>query len=97
MAIQLARVTRDTPDLLSLQNSYHGSLGTAMGACGIHHCKHALPETSFIHHLPAPIYDKADEASIDKLVEDARRTIESSTSNKVAGFIFEVSERTSEM
>lgn len=87
MAIQIARVVTNRLDLFSLQNSYHGSLGTAMGACGIHHCKHALPETQHLHHLPAPIYDNVDR--IDTLLMDARRHIESSTPNTIAGFLFE--------
>ena len=87
MAIQMARVTTGSLDLFSLRNAYHGSLGTAMGACGIHHCKHQLPETQHLHHLPAPIYK--DKNNVDSLLQQARDAIESSTPNKMAGFLFE--------
>jgi alanine-glyoxylate transaminase/(R)-3-amino-2-methylpropionate-pyruvate transaminase len=87
MAIQMSRVTTGALDLFSLRNSYHGSLGTAMGACGIHHCKHALPETQHLHHLPAPINE--DKHNIDEMIRQAELTIESSTPNRMAGFLFE--------
>ena len=87
MAIQMARVTTGALDLFSLRNSYHGSLGTAMGACGIHHCKHPLPETQHLHHLPAPINE--DKFNIDEMIRQAELTIESSTPNTMAGFLFE--------
>jgi alanine-glyoxylate transaminase/(R)-3-amino-2-methylpropionate-pyruvate transaminase len=87
MAIQMSRVVTGQLDLFSLRNSYHGSLGTAMGACGIHHCKHALPETQHLHHLPAPI--NRDRDNIDELIRQAEMTIESSTPNALAGFLFE--------
>ena len=87
MAIQMARVTTGSLDLFSLRNSYHGSLGTAMGACGIHHCKHQLPETQHFHHLPAPIYEKKFQA--DELLSQAQEAVESSTPNRMAGFLFE--------
>jgi len=83
----MARVTTGNLDLFSVRNSYHGSLGTAMGACGIHHCKHALPETQHMHHLAAPIYE--DKGKSEELLRQARLTIESSTENCMAGFLFE--------
>lgn len=87
MAIQMARVTTGSLDMFSLRNAYHGSLGTAMGACGIHHCKHQLPETQHMHHLPAPIYE--DKKNVDYLLKQAQDAIESSTPNTMAGFLFE--------
>lgn len=87
MAIQLARVASGNLDILSMQNSYHGSMGVAMGASGINQCKHSLPETQHFLHIPAPINENIDK--IDELIKSAENMIESSTSNKIAGFIFE--------
>lgn len=88
IALQMARVSTGIMPVLSLSNSYHGSHGTAMGVSGVKACRHDLPETHAIHHLQAPIYEFKDD--IDKLISMAETTINSATTGKICGFIFEV-------
>jgi len=87
IALQLARVASGNIPMLSLTNSYHGSYGTAMGVSGGSSCRHDLPECGQISFLQAPIYKW--KSRTDDLIEMAETTIRSSTSGKVAGFIFE--------
>ena len=87
LALQLSRVGTGNMPVLSLTNSYHGSYGTAMGASGGSACRHDLPECGSIFHLQSPIYQHKE--NVDGLVEQAETVINSSTSGKVAAFIFE--------
>ena len=87
LALQMSRVSTGNIPILSLTNSYHGSYGTAMGVTGGKGCRHNLPETGGIYHLQAPIYEH--KHNIDQLVSMAETTINSSTSGKIGGFIFE--------
>ena len=91
IALQIARGASGNTQLLSMENSYHGSYGTAMAVSGITSCKHDFPETGLIHHVPAPITKSTPEEYINPSTafECAKRTINSSTSGKIAGFIFE--------
>jgi alanine-glyoxylate transaminase/(R)-3-amino-2-methylpropionate-pyruvate transaminase len=87
IAVQMARVSTGNNNILSMSNSYHGSYGTAMGVTGVKACKHELPETSNIHFLQAPIYEHKNQ--VDNLVSMADTLINSATTGKIAGFIFE--------
>lgn len=87
IAVQIARVTTNNNNILSLSNSYHGSYGTAMGVTGSKACRHDLPETQSIHFLQAPIYEHKHQ--VDNLVSMADTLINSSTAGKIGGFIFE--------
>jgi len=55
MAVHMARVHTGSNTMLSLENSYHGAVGVAMGLSGTYNCKQMLPEVNNIIHLPAPI------------------------------------------
>lgn len=87
LAITMARVVTGTPGFLSLENSYHGSYGVAMAASGTHKCKHDLPETGHMFHVPMPNQQKT--ATTYNEVDIAEKIINSSTSGKIAGWIYE--------
>lgn len=54
LAFLLARSYTKNHEILALRNAYHGLVGSAMGATGLHTCKHpAVPQTSHgIIHIP---------------------------------------------
>ena len=88
LSLQVARTASGHIPVLSMQNSYHGSYGTAMAATGGEACKHNFPEAGGIFHVPAPIYDSKND--IDRLVREAENAILSSTDGKISCWIFEV-------
>jgi len=97
LAILMARSYTQSNDILSLRNSYHGLHGPAMGATGLHVCKHTPQLDGNIKHVMNPdMYrgplaqkkiSKNDQIQI--YADDVKNTITYETPGSIAGFIFE--------
>lgn len=69
VALQLSRVYTGQDHVVGLRNSYHGSYGIAMAASGTEACRHDLNETKPFTHLEAPLYEKAQPAAVQELLD----------------------------
>ena len=96
LALLMSRMYTGNWDLLSLQNSYHGLQGPAMGATGMSVCKQQLPHQFGINHVPHPVSTGlfsdttlSNEEQIRLYLKAFEETINYQTPGSIAGFIFE--------
>ena len=90
LATLLARVTTGSTDLISLQNSFHGTHFGAATLSGLDSCHQPAIAAPGILHVPAPDpYRGIHGEAIDPYLADLDATISSSTDGWVAGLVYE--------
>ena len=90
LALVMAQSFTGNIDMLALRNAYHGATIGAQSLTGISGFRHPIPLLGGIHHMPNPapfsgVLGDDTQASLDEIA----RTIQFSTSGKLAGFIVE--------
>lgn len=90
VAIMMARLYTGNIEMLALRNCYHGVQGTAMAATGMKIFRQPVVLDAGIHHVinPHP-YRGIFGDTVDEYIEEIDRTIISSSSGNIAGFIVE--------
>jgi alanine-glyoxylate transaminase/(R)-3-amino-2-methylpropionate-pyruvate transaminase len=90
VAVMMARLYTGNIATIALRTGYHGVQGAAMSVTGIHSFRQAVPLDPGVLHVANPHpYRGAFGSSAEAYLDEIDRTIESSTSGKVAGFIVE--------
>ncbi|MBI2720220.1 MAG: aspartate aminotransferase family protein [Rhizobiales bacterium] len=90
LALVMAQMFTGNIDMLALRNAYHGATIGAQSLTGISGFRHDIPLLGGIHHManPDPYRGVFGEDTAAYLAE-IDRTIQYSTSGKLAGFIVE--------
>ena len=90
LALVLAQAYTGNIDMLAFRNAYHGATIGAQSLTGISGFRHDIPLLGGIHHIANPDpYRGVFGDDTDAYLAEIDRTIQFSTSGKLAGFIFE--------
>lgn len=90
LALVMARAWTGRIDMLSLRTSYHGATLGAQSLTGISGFRHNVPLSCGVSFVPEPnAYRGIFGAAVDPYLDEIERTIESSTSGRIAGMIVE--------
>jgi len=90
VAVMMARVYTGNHAMMALRTGYHGVQGPAMSLTGINTFHQNIPLDPGVLHVANPHpYRGIFGDAIDGYLDEIDRTIESSTSGEVAGFIVE--------
>ena len=90
LALVLAQAYTGNIDMLAFRNAYHGATIGAQSLTGISSFRHDIPLLGGIHHIANPdAYRGIFGDDTDAYLAELDRTIQYSTSGKLAGFIFE--------
>lgn len=90
LALLMAREYTGAIDMLSLRTSYHGATFGAQALTGIAGFRHNVPQLGGVAFLPEPNrYRGVFGAQLQPYLDEVDRTIQSSTSGRIAGMIVE--------
>jgi len=90
LALVMAQHATGNIDMLALRNAYHGATIGAQSLTGIAGFRHDMPLLGGVHHLANPDpYRGIFGADTDAYLAEIDRTIQYSTSGKLAGFVVE--------
>jgi alanine-glyoxylate transaminase/(R)-3-amino-2-methylpropionate-pyruvate transaminase len=90
LALVMAQQSTGNIDMLALRNAYHGATIGAQSLTGISGFRHNIPLLGGIHHIANPDpYRGIFGEDTDAYLAEIDRTIQYSTSGKLAGFIVE--------
>lgn len=90
LALVMAQSFTGHIDMLALRNAYHGATMGAQSLTGISGFRHNVPLLGGIHHLANPDpYRGVFGADTEAYLDEVDRTIQFSTSGRLAGFIVE--------
>ncbi|MBS0361571.1 MAG: aspartate aminotransferase family protein [Proteobacteria bacterium] len=90
LALVMAQAFTGHIDMLALRNAYHGATMGAQSLTGISGFRHNVPLLGGIHHVANPDpYRGAFGADVDAYLAEIDRTIQHSTSGRLAGLLVE--------
>ncbi|MBS0333773.1 MAG: aspartate aminotransferase family protein [Proteobacteria bacterium] len=90
LALVMAQAFTGHIDMLALRNAYHGATMGAQSLTGISGFRHNVPLLGGIHHVANPDpYRGAFGADVEAYLAEIDRTIQHSTSGRLAGLLVE--------